>query len=47
MLSLEKVKQTMSDGGKGSRQRPVKDQEQFDRNWQKIFGKKKYKEKQK
>jgi len=28
-------------GGKGSKQRPVKDQKQFDENWDRIFGKKK------
>ncbi len=28
-------------GGKGSKQRPVKDQQKFDDNWDKIFGKSK------
>lgn len=27
--------------GKGSKQRPIKDQKQFDDNWDRIFGKKK------
>lgn len=35
----------MSDGGKGSRQRPVKDRKRFEDNWDRIFGKKKSKEK--
>jgi hypothetical protein len=30
----------MSDGGKGSKQRPT-DKEKFDQNWDNIFGKKK------
>jgi hypothetical protein len=28
-------------GGKGSKPRPIKDQKQFDDNWDRIFGKKK------
>lgn len=28
----------MSDGGKGSTPRPITDQEQFDKNWERIFG---------
>jgi predicted Fe-S protein YdhL (DUF1289 family) len=28
----------MSDGGKGSAQRPVQDKEKFDQNWDRIFG---------
>ena len=27
-------------GGKGSKQRPTKDQKRFDQNWDAIFGKK-------
>lgn len=27
-------------GGKGSKPRPVKDQQKFEDNWEKIFGKK-------
>ena len=27
--------------GKGSKQRPIKDQKQFNDNWDRIFGKKK------
>ena len=27
----------MRDGGKGDKQRPVKDMEQFDKNWDNIF----------
>jgi hypothetical protein len=30
--------------GKGSKQRPIKDQKQFDNNWDRIFGKKKTKD---
>ena len=29
----------MRDGGKGDRQRPIKDKEQFDKNWDSIFKK--------
>lgn len=29
----------MRDGGKGDRQRPIKDKEQFDKNWDAIFKK--------
>jgi len=36
----------MSDGGKGSKQRPT-DREKFDQNWDNIFGKKKKTEQQK
>lgn len=32
-------------GGKGSKQRPVKDRKQFEDNWEKIFGPKPKKEK--
>jgi predicted Fe-S protein YdhL (DUF1289 family) len=28
----------MAGAGKGSRQRPVEDREQFDKNWDQIFG---------
>lgn len=28
----------MSDGGKGSAPRPITDREQFDKNWERIFG---------
>ena len=28
----------MADGGKGSRHRPIEDQDQFDKNWDRIFG---------
>lgn len=28
----------MAEAGKGSRQRPVGDREQFNRNWEQIFG---------
>ena len=28
-------------GGKGSKPRPIKNQEQFEENWNKIFGRKK------
>ena len=28
-------------GGKGSKPRPIKNQEQFEENWDKIFGRKK------
>jgi hypothetical protein len=31
----------MRDGGKGDKQRPVLDQEQFDKNWDDIFNKNK------
>jgi len=31
----------MSDGGKGSKPRPIQDRKQFDENWERIFGKKK------
>jgi len=36
------VNRTMSatHGGKGSKQRPTKDQKKFDDNWDAIFGKK-------
>ena len=34
----------MSDGGKGSKQRPT-DKQKFDEGWDKIFGKKKEKDK--
>jgi len=30
----------MSDGGKGSKPRPIPDPKQFEENWDKIFGKK-------
>ena len=30
--------------GKGSKQRPINDQKQFDNNWDRIFGKKKTKD---
>jgi hypothetical protein len=30
----------MRDGGKGDKQRPIKDKEQFDKNWDAIFNKK-------
>lgn len=36
----------MSDGGKGSKQRPT-DKEKFDRNWDNIFGRKKKTEEEK
>lgn len=29
------------DAGKGSKPRPIKDRERFDKNWDRIFGKKK------
>lgn len=28
----------MHEAGKGSKQRPIEDQEQFDKNWEVIFG---------
>jgi len=31
----------MRDGGKGDRQRPIKNKEQFDKNWDSIFKKEK------
>jgi hypothetical protein len=31
----------MRDGGKGDKQRPIKDKEQFDKNWDTIFKKEK------
>jgi hypothetical protein len=31
---------TTRDGGKGSDPRPIKDKEQFDKNWDTIFNKK-------
>jgi pyruvate formate-lyase activating enzyme-like uncharacterized protein len=31
----------MRDGGKGDRQRPIKNKEQFDKNWDNIFKKEK------
>lgn len=31
----------MRDGGKGDKQRPILDQEQFDKNWDDIFNKNK------
>lgn len=34
-------------GGKGSTPRPINDRKQFDENWDKIFGKKEEKNKQK
>jgi len=30
----------MSDGGKGSKQRPCSNKEEFEHNWDAIFGKK-------
>jgi hypothetical protein len=30
----------MRDGGKGDKQRPINDKEQFDKNWDTIFNKK-------
>ena len=37
---------TKSDGGKGDTYRPVQDRDQFDKNWDAIFGKKKEEPKQ-
>jgi hypothetical protein len=34
----------MSDGGKGSKPRPIPDPKKFEENWDKIFGKKPKKE---
>jgi len=31
----------MGDGGKGSKQRPIENQQAFDDSWERIFGKKK------
>lgn len=35
-----------SHGGKGDKQRPIKDRKKFDANWDKIFGNKKKKPKE-
>ena len=37
----------MSDGGKGSKPRPIPNREKFEENWDRIFGKPKKEEKKK